>query len=969
MVQNSTISLVSALQWWRGRGLCLLLLVAVWSSALFAQDRRDMIFDLGGMVYPDALQWIEKDTAGFIWLATDHGLLRTDGYRHRWILQGESSRITSLFVGREAVYVGHEDGSLASVDIVSQQVKQRTPAVGSAINCIHEWTPDRIIFGTRDKGLAWWNGSNVEFMSQLDSTLDQTVHCLARWNNRLMVATDLGLYSVDFAAGPTAYRLDEQRVQLSDHYINAMQETTQGLFLAGENGSLCVLRSDGSVQQATYFNAFHSDPIAHLALHDDAVWVIDRSHHLYSLQLDQLDRIFASSQYADSDAWSEVKDVCVNQHGTMMSTTGLSEIIMMDLIQHSITRHDSIDLTALDALAITADRLIWMANSSGLYSHHADFIEGQEMKQVVELHGEHIVAIGELDATTLVAGTFGDGLLVLNRKTGAVFRMNERNGLINNHVTSMAIQGNRIWLATLGGLSCLESTTWKEIARYDANSPLGAGYLYGVHPMADGSLLIGTDGKGLISMAGGEFTALREQHPEMAKSIVQMAIDETQRLWLVTLDQGIQCWAGKNLQAHPKLSAAQLGEIGSIQIYKGQQLLVFSSKGLFRYDPSTGLLQVVKEMRNALADGFQNMLIDPLTNRLWLVRKGDLWSCDLDEFVHLHVPRVFVDGVLQSLQPVPMGTRSFDPDENYLTFLLSIPWFDQSEFPSVRYRLLGLDSNWITTQERMIHWPKLAPGSYELELQVMLHGEVMPGPTTRFEFVIRRPFYQSIWFIVICLVGIAVAVVFFLRMRDRRMARRAIVRQKQLEGELQLLRSQINPHFLFNSFNTLIYTIEKNQEEAVEYVEQLSDYFRLVLQRTNEPLITVGEELVLVKHYVYLQKKRFGTLLEIMVDIPDSMRDHLIPPMVIQMLLENAVKHNTISRDHALRVTVFGAEDSIVVSNNVNAMIKHPSGTGTGLRNIQRRIAILTDREVVLRHDSDCFEVRVPLIKKMNTLV
>lgn len=928
---------------------------------MWGQARHENVFDLEGMVYPDALQWIEKDTAGFVWLATDRGVMRTDGFRHKWVLQAEAKPITALLVGRSGVYVGYEDGSIATIDGITHQVIARSGSIGSAVSCMYEWSDKRIFFGTRDKGLGWTDRQNTQMMSALDSTLDLSVHCLGKWGNRMMVATDMGLYSVDFSSQAVAQRFDPDRQILEDHYINAMQETEEGLFLAGENGSLCRLNADGSLTSATYFNAFHAAPIVHLALHDDAIWLIDRDYHVYSLQRTDLERIFASSEYEDNVIQSDVLDICVNQHGTMMLTTGFSEVVMIDLIQHSLVQHDAIDLSQIDALTMTNDRYIWLANSEGLYRHHADFIEGQVMNRVMQLQGERIVALCALDSSTMVAGTFGHGLYVLNVVSGAVRIIDERSGLLNNHITSMALQGHSLWLSTLGGLACVDTKTWKERARFDAESPLGASYLYGVHPMADGSLYIGTDGKGLICMKEGEFTSYRETHPELGRSIIQMVSDQAQRLWMVTLDHGIQCWYNGSLQSHPKLVASQLGEIGSIQIYRGHDLLVFCSKGVFLYNPTSGVLQLVKEMRNALSEGFQNMLIDPLANRLWLARKGDLWSCDLDEFVHLHVPHIFVDGVLQSLQPVPFGQREFGPDENYLTFLLSVPWFDHNEFPSIRYRLLGLDSNWITTQERIIHFPKLAPGDYELELQVVLHGEVMPGPSARYAFRIRQPFYRRPWFIALMMLVVAIGVIFFLRIRDRRLTRRAFVRQKQLESELQLLRSQINPHFLFNSFNTLSYTIEKNQDEAVEYVEKLSDYFRLVLQRTGEPLITVGEELNLVSHYIYLQKKRFGSLLDITTDVPEGFRSRMIPPMVIQMLLENAVKHNSISRDHLLHVRISIENGCIVVANNINPLIKKQTGTGTGLRNIQRRVEILMQRELLISDDGANFVVKIPL--------
>jgi ligand-binding sensor domain-containing protein len=932
------------------------------------QTSRYDVFDLGGVVYPESVQWIEKDSTGFIWIATQHGLLRTDGDRHNWVLKGETLRITALKVGGSAIYLGYEDGSLTTIDWLNHQVISRSPAIGSAVSCIYEYSQEMVVYGTKDKGLVWSVNGTIGLMSDVDPTLDLSVHCIGKLSHQLIVATDLGLYATDFTNTPRADRLDISREILEEHYVNAMVETDEGLFLAGENGSLCRLNINGTITKAEYFNAFHKAPILHIGLHEDEVWIVDQDQQILSVHRHHMDRIFAFSQDVGNRLLNAIEDMCINQHGTMMLTTGYSEVVLVDLMQNAFEKHDDIDLAGIDALALASDRYIWIANKEGVFKHHADFIEGHKMRKVLALKGEHVVAFCELNDRVMLAGTFGNGLLVIDRLNDSVLRIDEQSGLINNHITSLVVQGDLVWIATLGGLTCVDSKTWKERARYDENSPMGASYLYAVQVLTNGDICIGTDGKGLIRFREGQFKALRDGHPEFAKTVIQMVEDNEQRLWMVTLDKGIQCLKDHVLQDHPKLSGSQFGELGSIQVYNGNNLLIFCSKGLFRYDPKLKSLQSVKGMRDELSVGFQNMVVDPESRRLWLARKNDLWSCNIDEFMNWHVPHIFVDGILQSLQPVALNQNVFRHDENYLTFLLSIPWFDQTEYPTVRYRLLGLDSNWITTQERIIHYPKLSAGSYELELQVMIQGEVFSGPSTKYAFTILKPFYKRAWFILLCLFLFAFGVAFFLRLRDRRLTRRAYIRQQQLEGELQLLRSQINPHFLFNSFNTLSYTIEKDQNEAVEYVEKLSDYFRLVLQRTREPLITLKQEMNLVEHYLFLQHKRFGASLEVNSRIPEKAMESLIPPMVIQMLLENAVKHNTISSDRKLSVQITVENSFIVVSNNINPLIKKPIGTGTGLKNIQRRVEILMKRDFVVIEDERSFVVKIPLLGEVQPI-
>ena len=185
------------------------------------------------------------------------------------------------------------------------------------------------------------------------------------------------------------------------------------------------------------------------------------------------------------------------------------------------------------------------------------------------------------------------------------------------------------------------------------------------------------------------------------------------------------------------------------------------------------------------------------------------------------------------------------------------------------------------------------------------------------------------------------------------------------EFQFETLKSQVNPHFLFNSFNTLISIIEKDKHVAVEYVEKLSDYFRNMIQHRDKETIMLGDEIEMVNTYYYLQRKRFGNYLELDVRLKEGvLKNFKVPPLSLQLLIENAVKHNMVSRETPLKVEIFqSGEESITVRNNINVKLNKEVSTGIGLMNITSRYRILSKGQVLIFSDHSYFAVTVPLIK------
>ncbi|MCX6235429.1 MAG: histidine kinase [Bacteroidetes bacterium] len=188
-------------------------------------------------------------------------------------------------------------------------------------------------------------------------------------------------------------------------------------------------------------------------------------------------------------------------------------------------------------------------------------------------------------------------------------------------------------------------------------------------------------------------------------------------------------------------------------------------------------------------------------------------------------------------------------------------------------------------------------------------------------------------------------------------------RKENAEVRFETLRSQVNPHFLFNSLNTLSSLIYRDQDKAGTFVRELSDVYRYILDKRDTELITLNEELVFVRSYINLLRLRFEENIQITLDIPDHLLQRSIAPITLQLLIENAVKHNVVSKRSPLSVKIWTENDEyLVISNNLQEKETAAPSSGMGLDNIRKRYIYLTNKMLNIIKEDETFTVKVPLI-------
>lgn len=187
------------------------------------------------------------------------------------------------------------------------------------------------------------------------------------------------------------------------------------------------------------------------------------------------------------------------------------------------------------------------------------------------------------------------------------------------------------------------------------------------------------------------------------------------------------------------------------------------------------------------------------------------------------------------------------------------------------------------------------------------------------------------------------------------------IEKQQKENELKLLRSQIDPHFLFNNLNTLDSLIDSDSEKAKEYINRLSLIYRYLIQTKDAEVMELSKEIQFADNYIFLIETRFGNDYKFTIEKDAEINDKFIPTGALQALLENVVKHNK-AKDKFIQTTITIKEDWLTVNNTKSVNLNRES-LGTGLQNLQTRYELLSDKKVDIKNANNRFVISIPIIK------
>lgn len=909
-----------------------------------------------------------QDQRGWVWCGTERGLFRYDGFSCTRVPAPDSldnKPITALGEMSGYLWVGYRNGAIARMPTGSVLVPENQGSLNQTGPPVMErWTPEE---GTPAKPITafaqstdgvWWIATYGEGvygyrngrMYQFDGLPANDTYALAAdQQGNVWAATDGGLTSCSFDATGRKKTTDITTSDgLPDEIVTALTADTDGnLWIGTYDHGISRFRV-----KEKRFDVFAGEwpygPITSLVAYgNEEIWAGTANEGVVRLD------IHSGKPHAMPDdnnlRTARVKQLLKDREGLLWVLADKGEVHTANVQFGALNTPSG----QVQAVCVDQKYRLWVGAQSGLH-----VVENDKFRLVLK---ENILSLWEAPNGLLWVGTFGKGVFVLDGNGRLKHHITEGASLNNGSILSIAGNKNMVWIATLGGVSSFNPTTFQPL--FPDGITNTNNYVYKVLADSRGRFWFGTDGNGLGVWENGVFKHYTEAVGQPLKTIYCIAEDQHGHLWFSTDKTGLFRFDGKIFRHYSRKDQLHSTGITGLAVDGNGRVVIAYEDGFDLLNPTTDHVAFFNSSTGApLADINLNAIFTDARGHVWMGgSKGLLRSAAFHEtFFYDPQPSITAVSVFMKALDYQRIT-SFAHDNNYFIFNFTGLWYTNPDAVRYRYQLEGFDPDWKVSKDHMASYPNLPPGSYTFRLQASEHGSFENTPETVYDFTIRQPFWVQWWFLLLCIGGAVASVYIYIRYRERVLKREAQLKREKIESQFEALKSQINPHFLFNSFNTLITVIEENPNVAVSYVEHLSDFYRSMLVYRERDLISLKEEMELVRNFHFLLKQRFENNFTLKENLNGT--EGRIMPLTLQILVENAVKHNVIAAKRPLFVEIFVENNQyVVVRNNYQPKLKPESGTRFGLQSLVKRYLMLGDKPVLVQQDDQYFTVKIPLL-------
>ncbi len=946
------------------------------SSLLLAQSPHFNTYEIEALYPNGQVHLIYEDANEILWLGTSDGLFLFDGQKYNPFLRADtlSNEVTALFQDREGMlWVGYADGAIAH--LLNQKLVTWTPARDSIYEAIIGMVQDeeeRIWIATYGQGLLLWQDQELLSIKEEGELLSNNIYDLVKDQyHNIWVATDEGITICGFTNGELSFKNMTRAQGLPDEIVKDLLVDANGnIWIGTFDKGICYF----DIEEKTFKYPVSKEELGEVTcmemFDDKELWVGTNGNELwrYDFLTQQFSRVGEGKKLG-----TKIYDLCKDIEGNLWVVSDENGI------QQANRQFEFLPTEFQNIQAVLSDEKeeLWIGTQNGLFKYKPK--KQNPFELVLPNTALNILSLYKDKYGVLWIGTFGDGVLCYDAKTKQKRWLTEQDGLSNNSVISIDGHNGHIWLATLGGVTEFEiaqnifDVRRPQFHSFDQESGLGTNYTYKIFIDSQEKVWFASDGKGVSVLENGKFTNYTHaMGKDLLDSLVEIPLkavysiteDLQGHIWLSTAEQGIFEFDGQHFQQLTVKEGIRDLEITSLIRDKKGNILIVHPTGIDILDPlSHHLIYYGEEV------GIEN--IAPNLNAVTTDQNDDIWIAGqkeliryspLNEDLEIH-PRTLINKVSIFLEPVDFAqTNQFTHQQNNLVFDYMGVWYTFPETVKYRYILEGYDHNWILSSDTRATYSNLPPGEYAFKVMSTENDVFSHEPIATYKFEILTPVWKRTWFLL--LLGILGLSLFrwYQLSRDARLQKVNLLEKERAESQLEAIKAQINPHFLFNSFNTLIALIEDDQGLAVEYVENLSDFYRSILQYRDKEIIPIKEELEIVKKYGFLIKKRFGNNFN--MDIHIKGEPIYVAPFTLQVLIENAIKHNVISAKKPLYITI-AIEDGafVVVKNNLQKKTEQTKSTAFGLESIAQRYRLMINKSIEVLETGAEFIVKIPIIK------
>ncbi len=933
-----------------------------------------------GETYRNAkIELIFEAQNSLLWFGTSQGLFSYDGLEFVPFLKHDSTsnHVRAIFQDSNGqMWVGYNDGSIAYMEKL--QLKNWVPEEGTPVVAITGFQEDSLGWfwiATYGEGIYYKDENHLYNINTDDGLLGDDIYVMTKDKlGRIWVGTDGGISICSIEDGKKILKNLTPEDGLPDDIVREIIPDEKGNFWIGTYDKGVSFYDFEKGQFHNPVPNWDQGIVSKLELFKDKeLWIGTEGNGVWLLSLlnGNLQTLSGQNQLSGSKIHDLHKDI----EGNIWVISNLHGIC------HANRQFEFIDTEFENTQTIFADKdnLVWIGTNIGLFTHHLDEFGNSVFRQHLKNYNLNVISLFEDKYGNLWIGTFGDGLYVFNKNSNKIRRLTEKAGLTNGSILSINGNNQKVWLATLGGVTEIllndDLLNFNElnIQNFNHEDGLGTNFIYKVFIDTQERLWFATDGNGISLLENGIITNYQkaahthegETHTEdiELKTVYSITEDKQGHIWLSTAKKGIFEFDGEKFEhLTVKEGIRDLAITSLITDVKGNILIVHPT-GLDILTPETHhLIYYDNEVGIENIDPHQNAVCTDQHNNIWIgCKNGIIKYIPLKEDLEIH-PRTRLNNVSIFLEPIDFQSNTtFSFNQNNLVFEYLGLWYTDPGTVKYRYQLVGHDRDWIFSKDRKVTYSNLDPGKYSFNVTSTENDAWLDEPIISYSFEVLPPIWQRWWFVLMAILAGSGIFYWYQKARDERLQRVNLLEREKAESNLAALKAQINPHFLFNSFNTLVTAIEEDPHSAVEYVEKLSDFYRTTLEYRDKEVIPLEEELELVKNYTYLLERRFGNNFKVNLDL--NGHKIYLAPLTLQILLENAVKHNVISKRKPLIIDIgMKGKDYLTIENNLQPKLRTEKSTHFGLQSLVKRYELLTGKKLIIEETEQKFRVEIPVV-------
>lgn len=994
----------------------------------------------------NSIHVIYQDSKGFIWIGTEDGLNRFDGfqvisYRNNPLKPTSISgnEITSIYEDRAGkLWIGTHHSGLNLYDPVGDKfIRFQDPSLNTSVG-----NPSRIVSMYEDSAGGFWLGTRYNLLKFDRATGVFTTYSLPDNHEEILISalvedqqgnfwvgTSIGLWLFDRSLAKFSF-YDDLDVEPLKQDITALLLDAQGSLYIGSRHGLYVIDTKVKKNVTHYLaNTENSiDPssdIRALAASGELLWIGTNGDGLKCLNLRS--KTFTYNKFNQKDPHSlignNVVALCVDRSSVLWvgdSAFGISTFApyknKFRLYRHNPYDDNSLSDNYIRGICEDRQGKLWVATEFGglncIDRQNDRVIRYQKRSSANSLNTNEVWAVFEDHAGVLWVGLGSGGLQTLDRETG---RFTQVKLLPSDEGVNVIYEDKRknLWVGTRNGLFLIGEDR-HSVNFYRQNIGLkhydGDGAIQAILEDSTGNIWLGTD-EGIVRLNPDTMAAItyREEigFSKDGRYVTYFLEDSQGNIWIATKGTGIHQYNRKQNQfihIDEQQGLPHNNVYGIVDDNKGN-LWLSTDKGIARFNPHTTTFKSF-----TISDGLQG----PEFNRIAVFKSP--------------AGEIFFGGTngLNSFLPDEIKTNPIAPPVEILSFKVNellMPLTPNLELNynqnsiAVEYaamdfnaptqnlyarKLEGFDTDWVQVgNKREAAYINLKPGNYTLHIKATNNDGVWNETGVAIKFTIITPFWERWWAYLLYILVVMSSFYGIYRFNINRIRIAGQLREAKLlitkaedekrilqvqaetlkskteaneaKLQMQILRYQLNPHFLFNAFSSIRSLFRTNARTAELVIEQLSDYMRYLL--TNNKLeVTLGEEINAIENYLAIEQIRFEEKLKTSISVDKSEYTVLIPAFILQPLFENAIKHGmkTSSNPLCVEMTCWREDGSLFLCvANTGRWVETANdsarmdGFGVGLKNVQERLKQFypTHNSFVIKEDGEMVKViiNIPL--------